>query len=185
MKKYLYIIPLSTAICLTACEGDAQKTENNTEQNDSTATTELKNFEELDLNQWGFNMSIMIPDAASSGDPEVKLTERGALEVKVGQGFGVEIMYGEGDIELLKMDLNEDLVFKSEIVKEEPNGIIYKQTIPGSGVDTQNHFFYKQQIGTDIYEIRDIMEYDYGMGMVEKMFEAAKTLKEKKAEATV
>ena len=42
---------------------------------------------------------------------------------------------------LLDLDLEEDLVFKSEIIKEEENALIYKQDIPDSGVKTQNHFF--------------------------------------------
>ena len=86
-------------------------------------------------------------------------------------------MFGEGDIEVLKTDLKEDLVFKSEVVKEEENALVYKQDIPDSGVKTQNQFFYKAVIGTDIYEVRDIMEGEYGMGMIEKMLEASKTLK--------
>ncbi|MCB0380930.1 MAG: hypothetical protein KDD24_06695, partial [Flavobacteriales bacterium] len=80
----------------------------------------------------------------------------------------------------LKMDLKEDLVFTSEIIKEEPNALIYKQDIPDSGIKTQNHFFYKAQIGTDVYEVRDLIDGSYGLGMIESMLNAAKTLRELK-----
>ena len=86
-------------------------------------------------------------------------------------------MYGEGDLELLKMDLKEDLVFSHKIIKEEENALVYSRDIPDSGVKTQNHFFYKAVVGNDIYEVRDLMDGDYGQGMIEEMLSAAKTIK--------
>jgi hypothetical protein len=86
-------------------------------------------------------------------------------------------MYGEGDIELLKMDLKEDLVFSHEIIKEEENALIYSQDIPDAGVKTQNHFFYKAQVGNEIFEVREILDGEYGKGMIEEMLAAAKTIK--------
>lgn len=168
--KYFGII--FTILIFSACGGD--------EQVDENPVVELKGYEELDLNPWGFQMVIMIPNAEENGEPLVELTERGALEIVVGQTFGIEIMFGEGDIELLKMDLKDDLVFASEIIKEEPNALIYKQDIPDSGIKTQNHFFYKSQIGTDIYEVRDLIDGTYGSGMIESMLNAAKTIRESK-----
>ncbi|OFY92925.1 MAG: hypothetical protein A3K10_14875 [Bacteroidetes bacterium RIFCSPLOWO2_12_FULL_31_6] len=146
---------------------------------------ELKGFEELDLSQWGFNLTVMVPNKELNGDPQVTLTERGALEVVVGADFGLEIMYGEGDIELLKMDLKEDLVFTSEITKEDSVSIIYTQDIPNSGVKTQNHFLYKAVVGTDIYEVRDVIDGEYGSGMIEIMLNASRTLKANKVQEAV
>lgn len=173
MKKLSYLLLAISFTALIACGGDnSETTEETTEEQ-----VELKGFEQLDLTEYGFNLSVMVPAAETHGDASVVLTERGALEIAVGQDFGIEIMYGEGDIELLKTDLQDDLVFKSEIIKEEDNAIVYKQDIPDSGVKTQNHFFYKAVVGTDVYEVRDLMEGEYGEGMIEKMLEAAKTLK--------
>lgn len=170
--KYFGIIV--SILLITSCGGD------DTKQAVENAPIELKGYEELDLNPWGFQMAIMVPNAEDNGEPQVVLTERGALEIVVGQTYGIEIMFGEGDIELLKMDLKEDLVFTSEIIKEEPNALIYKQDIPDSGIKTQNHFFYKAQIGTDVYEVRDLIDGSYGQGMIESMLNAAKTLRELK-----
>jgi hypothetical protein len=159
------------ALSFTACGGDDNGTDEILE------TVELKGYEELNLSEWGFQLTVMVPEAEIHGDPEVILTERGALEILVGLDFGLEIMFGEGDIKLLKMDLKDDLVFTSEIVKEEENAIIYKQDIPDSGVKTQNHFLFKAEVGSDVYEIRDIVDGEFGAGMIEKMLEAAKTVK--------
>lgn len=172
MKQLAILFSILSLLAFTSCGGD---TTDNPEE--GTEEVVLKGFEELNLSEWGFNLSIMVPEAETNGNPEVVLTERGALEIVVGIDFGIEIMYGEGDLELLKSDLNDNLVFKSEIIKEEENALVYSQDIPDSGVKTQNHFFYKAVVGSDIYEVRDIMEGDYGSGMIEKMLEAAKTIK--------
>ena len=171
MKSIKYFGIIFTLLIFSACGGDEVV---------KAPPIELKGYEALDLNPWGFQMSVMVPNAEENGEPEVNLSERGALEIQVGQAFGIEIMFGEGDIELLKMDLKEDLVFSSEIIKEEENAIIYKQDIPDSGIKTQNHFFYKAQIGTTVYEVRDLIDGSYGSGMIENMLNAAKTLRELK-----
>lgn len=182
MKKVTYLLATIIALSFTACGGGEGE-----ENDETTETVELKGFEEINLSEYGFDLIVMVPKADIHGDPEIVLTERGALEIIVGLDFGLEIMYGEGDIALLKMDLKEDLVFISEIVKEEKNAIIYTQEIPDSGVKTQNHFLYKAEVGMDIYEIRDIIDGEFGAGMIEKMLEAAKTIKSSvnKTEETV
>ncbi len=173
MRKLAYLFIIIITLLITACGGDKVD-----EPIDETVeTVKLKGFEELNLSEWGFDLTVMVPQADIHGNPEVVLTERGALEIVVGLDFGLEIMFGEGDIELLKMDLQEDLVFISEIIKEEENAIIYTQDIPDSGVKTQNHFLYKAEVGTDVFEVRDILDGEYGSGMIEKMLEAAKTIK--------
>ena len=171
MSRLTYLFAIIIALSFTACGGEEQGTDETVE------TVELKGYEELNLAEWGFDLTIMIPEAEIHGDPEVVLTERGALEIIVGTGFGIEIMYGEADIALLKTDLQEDLVFTSEIIKEEEKAIIYSQNIPDAGVKTQNHFLYKAEVGTEVFEIRDVIDGEYGTGMIEKMLQAAKTIK--------
>ena len=176
MKRLTYLFVTIFVLSFAACGGDTDATDETVE------TVELKGFEELNLSEWGFDLTVMVPEADTHGDPEVLLTERGALEIVVGLDFGLEIMFGEGDIALLKMDLQDDLVFTSEIIKEEDNAIIYTQDIPDSGVKTQNHFLYKAEVGTDIFEVRDILDGEFGEGMIEKMLSAAKTIKSSRTE---
>lgn len=168
MKNLIYLF-LSVAL-LTACgdSGDIDESKGD--------SVKIKGYEELDLTPWGFEMSLMVPNADMNGEPDVVLTERGALEIVVGTSFGIEIMFGEGNMELLKTDLKEDLVFVSDIVTEEADLLVYTQNIPNSEIKTLNHFFYKKQIGADTYEIRDIMGVDYSMEMIEKMVKAVKTI---------
>jgi len=181
MNKLIYFILLIITPIIFSCGNKDPKT---TKDGNVAEAPTLKGYELLDLSQWGFDMTLMVPNAKDNGDPNVKLTERGALEVSVGQNFGVEIMYGEGDINLLKEDLNEDLVFTSKIIKEDKDALVYQQEIPNSGVKTQYHFFYKTQIGADIYEVRDLRENEYGEGLINKMLDAAKTLQAVKPQPT-
>ncbi|KJS07548.1 MAG: hypothetical protein VR77_00550 [Flavobacteriales bacterium BRH_c54] len=172
MKNTTFIfLAIFSTFLFVACGDDNNATDETQE------VVQLKGHEELDLNQWGFPMAIMVPDAENHGEPQVVLTNRGALEIVVGNSFGIEIMYGEGDIALLKMDLEEDLVFVSEIISEEENLLIYKQDIPESGVKTQHHFFYKATINNDIYEIRDLQSEQFGEKMIQDMIKAVKTLR--------
>lgn len=177
MKNTIFLLSiLFSAVLMVSCGEDntSDSGENNTE---NQTEVKLKNHEEIDFNQWGFPLAMLIPDAENNGEPEVKLTNGGVLEVMVGKTFGVEIMYGEGDIALLKMDLEDDLVFVSEIISEEENLLIYKQDIPDSGVKTQHHFFYKAVINNEIFEIRDLRSETYSQKMIEDMIKAVKSLR--------
>lgn len=167
---FLFLAVFSTFL-FVAC-GDDNNTTDNTQE-----VVQLNGHEELDLRPWGFPMSVMVPDAENNGEAKVTLTDRGALEVIVGQNFGVEIIYGEGDLELFKMFLEEDLVYSSEITKEDSTLLVYKQDIPESGIKTQYHFFYKKLIGNDIYEVRDLQGEQYGEKMIEDMIKAVNTLR--------
>lgn len=172
MKKAIYLLTIITTLTISACGGG--ETENVSEKK---VEVSLKGLEELNLTEYGFDLIIMVPKADINGVAEVALTERGTLEIVIGLDYGLEIMFGEGDIELLKQDLKQDLVFNSEILKEEKNVLIYTQDIPDSGVKTQNHFMYKAVVGSEIYEVRDIVAREFGSGMIEKMLESAKTIK--------
>jgi len=172
MKRALYLITLIAATTFLACgESEVEKF------SDEVKTTSLKGLEELSLTDYGYDLSIMVPRSDMNGAAEVSLTGRGTLEIVIGLDYGVEIMFGDGDIGLLKTDLEENLVFKSEIVKEEKNALIYTQDIPDSGVKIQNHFMYRAEVGLNIYEVKDIAGREYGSGMIEKMLESAKTIK--------
>jgi len=168
MKQIKYLV-IVTLLSLIACNNEATDVEK--KQDD------LKGYEELSLSEWGYDLSIMIPNTEIHGTPKVELTEGGAVKIIVGSNYGVQIEFGEGDIELLKEDLADNLVYTSEIILADSVSLIYKQDIPNSGVKTQHHFFYKANIDSFVYEITDIKEEEYKEGMIIQMLKAVKTLK--------
>jgi len=174
MKKIVYV--LLSFILLNSC-GSSSSGDSDT--NNEEVVKEMKGFEELDLTPWGFEMSLMIPNAEKNGDPEVTLTERGALEIVIGKGFGIEILFGEGNLKLLKTDLEEHPFFETDIIKEEKDALVYKQVIPNSEVKERHHFFYRIELGNDIYEIMDLKEGEFDLNEVEKMLSSAKSIKHK------
>ena len=164
------------ALIITSC-GD----KNNTNNDDDNSSEEvqlpenIKKFVPFDLSPYGYNLEIYIPDS-TQGIPEAELTDWGAIVLTVGNDYGVEINYNDGGLELLKEDLNLSDVFKSTILKEEPEGIVYKQEIPDANI-VKYHFMVVKNFGADVFEIKDLMDNDYTQSAIEKMFEASKTLK--------
>ncbi len=173
MKYGIYLLTIITTLTLVSCGGS----ETDAVKGEAEKVVSTKGLEPLNLTEYGYDLSIMVPKADLNGAADVTLTERGTLEIVIGTDYGLEIMFGEGDIELLKTDLKEDLVFTAEIISEEKNALVYTQDIPDSGVKIQNHFMYKAVVGENTYEIRDLVANEYGLGMVEKMLESAKTIK--------
>lgn len=172
--KILHILFLISGLLLFSC-GDDKTTSNN----DQTGDSLLPHHMIVDLSPYGFLATIQIPDT-TIGLPELNETNWGALEIRVGRNYGISIQSGEGNMELLKKDLKEDLVFTNEIIAETPNSIIYKKTIKNTDIKPLYHFFYFDTIDGYIVEIKSLELEEYTLKDVEKMLESAKTLREKK-----
>lgn len=169
MKNLLFLLLLVSTLYFVSCKTETPVKEE--------PIVKLKGHEELDLTPWGFPMLLLVPDAENNGEAKVEATNRGALEITVGQNFGIEIIYGEGNIELFKTELDEDLVFTAEILREDSTLLVYKQDIPDSGVKTHHHFFFKTTIDNDVYEVRDLQSEQFGESAIEDMIKAVKTLR--------
>jgi hypothetical protein len=183
MKKLAYLLVVLTIsiLLLPAC-GNSTDDKNNDADNTVQLPEKIKKFIPFDLSPYGYNLEIYIPDSLE-GKPEAELTDWGAIILTVGSDYGIEIAYGDGDLSLLKEDLNMSDVFKSTIITEEPEGIVYKQEIPGTNI-VKHHFMVVKNFGADVFEIKDLMENDYTPAAINKMFEAAKTLRKTEPKET-
>jgi len=171
MKKLLYILPLTTAFLL-ACGGGTESTE---ETQDSSATEE--NIEAAqgaatDLSDFGMPYSIVIPDAGSA---EITENDWGGIEIINGEGFMITLSFGEGNLELLKSDLEGDAVYTSTILEEGENYIVYKREIPDAGVTPEVHFMYVASFGEDVIEIQNMKDVTYGEDAIKNMLASAKS----------
>ena len=175
MKQLFTFLSLCAVISLTSCGGEEKPDEGDTQE-----VKELKGHDELDLSEYGYNLSLMVPDE-NVGIPSVEVTDWGNVEIRVGKAFGIQIIEGPGDFDLLKSDLNDDLVFKSEIISEEPDCIIYKRVIPDTQIEPQFNFFYVSKIDGLTYEVQNLKDETYSEGAIKKMVDAVRTLHSNKA----
>ncbi|WKZ74795.1 MAG: hypothetical protein QY303_11670 [Vicingaceae bacterium] len=171
MKKLLIALLFLPALFVVPSCGGGEETP----VEDSSAML-MPNHAWLNLSKYGMEVSIQVPDS-TVGLMEVVHTNSGAVEITVGKNFGIAVLFGEGDIALLKEDLTSDAVFKSEILIDEQGTLMYSRSIPDTEIETQHHFFYTANINNAIYEVKTLEMETYGKKVVEDMLKAAKTLK--------
>lgn len=167
MKNFLFLFSFTAILLFSGCSS------NKTDRDEVAIGPGMM---ELDLSQYGLNLSIMVPDS-TIGTLEVTAQSYGDMEIRVGTYFQIKIAPG-GDLALKKNDLESDLLFKTTIIKEEPDLIIYRSDLP-DGSKSYHHFYAIVKAGEAIYEIRDIEESgeSFSEAIISKMVEAARSLK--------
>ena len=136
----------------------------------------------LDLTNYGKSFVLFVPDTTAA---KLSVTEHpsGALEVRVGKTFAVTINEQAGNIEMKKKDVSEDEVYKlKSYLKDEPTAILWEANFMDKSV---YHFMVNIKIGNSDYCFEDIVsteEEPFSKEAIEKMFEASKSIKEKKKE---
>lgn len=176
MKRLIYLIPV-IALSLIACGGGGEGASSG-EDNAAEGASTMEGVN-TDLSEYGMDYTIVLPENKSVLT-DVVATDWGGIEIRQGESFMLSIAYGEGDIDLLKFDLEEDLVYKSEILEESENHILYKREIEGSGMDPEFHFLYVlSEDGGDAIEIQNLKETSFKEEAIRKMLESAKSLSAK------
>ncbi len=168
MKKFVYFFSV-ILLFFSACSGNKEN---------SDEATAPQGMMELDLAPYGMNCTIMVPDS-TVGNLEVAAQSYGDIEIRVGTFFQMKIAPG-GDLTLRKSDLENDLLFKTTILKEDPAMLIYKSDLP-DGSKSYHHFYMIVNAGGANYEVQDISDSgeSFSEAVVNKMVEAGQTLKVK------
>lgn len=174
MKKLLSLISaLMVVLSIQSC-GEKKKEE--------PAVVAPAGMVVLDLSRFGKPFTIFVPDTTVS---KMEIAEQtwGALEIRIGKDFQISITEDPGDIELRKSDIKGDEInkFKSFIV-EEPATIMWESEI----TKPEFHFYSVQKIGNSTYVFEDIKSTEaepLSRESVQKMLDAAKSMKEVKKEA--
>ena len=174
MKKLLSL--LSAAILITAVQSCGEK------KVEQAAVVAPAGMNVLDLSRFGKPFTLFVPYTVAS-KMEIMEQTWGALEIRIGKDFMLSITEDPGDIELRKTDVKGDEVnkFKSFVV-EEPETIMWESEI----TKPEFHFYSIQKIGTSTYVFEDIKTTEgepLSKEAVQKMLDAAKSLKEVKKEA--
>ena len=179
MKKLFLLLAIPVAMLFTQCGGGA---------NDEPATVEeetvnLGNTIEIDLSKHGFPLSIEVP-APDEDTPEatVDVLDWGALAIKVGKYFQIQIADGEGNIAAKKQSNTDmyDNIYTIQYLVEEETALLYKTEIHGSGIEPEFHFFAVIKAGGRTFEIEDIKGEDsYSEESARRMLDFAKAIKVK------
>ncbi len=174
MNKAIAIVSLFSMVMFSAC-GGGESTGDQAEGQATEESASMQGMKELNLGEYGMDISIMIPDE-NTGMAEV-IAADWSVEIRVGEGFMISVSIGEGDLELLKSDLQEDLVYKSEILDESPSHIVYKREIENSGMEPEHHFFYIADVEGDQYDVQNLKDVTYSKEAIDRMLASAKSIK--------
>ena len=169
MKKILYLMPFAL-LGLFACGNGGESTG----EDESTEKASTMKGAVTDLSPYGLNCVITLPDGESS-QLEINTNDWGGVEIVKGETFMIEMANGDGDLALLKSDLEGDLVYQAEVIEETPEYLLYKREIPGSGMDPEYHFLYVFNNGGDIIEIQNMKSANFNEEAIRKMLESAKS----------
>jgi hypothetical protein len=176
MKKLIYFIPVM-ALAFISCGGGEAGT---SEEGNAEATETEMTGKTIDLSEYGMDFTIVVPDKANL-QTEVIATDWGGVEIIQGENFMLSIAYGEGDLDLLKFDLGEDLVYKSEILEDSPDHLLYKRSIEGADVVPEHHFLYVLKIDGDAVEVQNSKDASFSEEAARAMLKSAMSLKVKSA----
>lgn len=156
-------------------------------QNNIPSSSEIKevsaslipeNAISVDFASHFYPLTMYVPDS-SRGDVVIS-SENDVLDIRVGDIFHMSIGYG-GDLANKKSELQDDLLYKYEMVNEADSVLIYAQILP----DNSNkfyHFYALRKIDGELYEIQDVSEEQaFSKKRIEKMVEFIKTIRSNKA----
>ncbi|MDI1355458.1 MAG: hypothetical protein PSX36_11090 [bacterium] len=136
----------------------------------------------LDLTKYGKPFALFVPDT-SKVRLSITETTSGALEVRVGENFGISINEQATDLALVKSDLKGDDVNKlKNLIIDEASALLWESEI----VQPEFHFFVNQKIENSEYSIEDIKNPEakpFSKEEVQRMFDCAKNLKSIKAQS--
>lgn len=171
MKKLIYILPFA-ALSLLSCGGGEAGSGN--ENSEAVEGNSAMQGVVTDLSEYGMDFTIVLPERKDL-ITNIEANDWGGIEVRQGENFMISIAYGEGDIDLLKFDLEEDLVYKSQVLEEGENFILYKKEIEGSGMDPEYHFLFVQKVNDEAIEIQNLKEAGFNEESARNMLNAAKS----------
>ena len=109
--------------------------------------------------------------------PIIDVLDWGAIEIRVGMAYGIQISGGDGDMALTKEDIAGDDVYGATYIIEEDDAILYSWAIRDTDMEPEYRFFVIKMDGESAYEIRNIVDEPFSEGAAQRMFNIAKAIK--------
>ena len=172
MKKFAYLLMLPLALLFTQCENGGG------EEDIPEETVDLGNVVEVDLNEYGYPLVISLPKAGDQEfEPIIDVLDWGALEIRVGVGFAVQISGGDGNMAQVKEDISLDDVYAATYLVDDPDAILYGWAIKDTEMEPGYRFYVIKMDGDNAWEIRSIDDGDaFTEGPATRMFNIAKAV---------
>ena len=165
IKKAIFLLTATVLFAVQSCKTD-----------DKGNTDPIPGMKEVDLTEYGLNLSIQTPDE-SKGKVDIVVQSIGATEIKVGKGFQVSIKLEDGDIAEKKADIaNDDANKFKRYVIDEPTTIMWESQMADL---PQFHFYTIIKVGTATYVVEDIKDEQFSETAIKTMYESAKAIKAK------
>ncbi|MDQ3192849.1 MAG: hypothetical protein M3Q58_14735 [Bacteroidota bacterium] len=173
MTNYLKILILPVLLIFAGCNG---------EENTTNTEAEIPaGWLQLDLEQpgmhYGLPMVINIPDESiAKGKSEIMEGPFGGTQILAGSDFNLEIMAAPLSMAEKKEEIERSPIFKITYITDEPDMIFYKSEIQDTEI-AQYHFYLVKEIGKGTYGIENVKEEEYSETGIQRMIDAAKSLK--------
>lgn len=134
----------------------------------------------LDISRTGMNLYVVTPDS-TKGALDTVAQSSGEYLIKVGQVFQISVMENGGDIAQRKADITNDDVNKlKKYVIDDATTLMWESGIADL---SEFHFYHIAKVGERTYVFEDIKGEPFTQDAVQKMLDACKLVKEKKAVA--
>jgi len=177
MKNLLLILFIPLAFLFAQCNSEEVE-EENIEEVEQKA--DLGNVDEIDLEEFGFQLTINVPaKSPTTPEPLIDVLDWGAVEIRVGKNYQIQISAGEGDIAQRKSDINLDDIYETTFIIDEENVLFYSSKIRGTEMDPEFHFFAIISDGNKAFEVEDIKGEIFSEAVANRMLDFAKTIKAK------
>lgn len=168
---------IPTMMTLQGCGGEDPGNGNDTTAVDNTPVINMEGMTEFPMTDGGLDFKMMVPDEDhAKATPELSFNEgAGYYELRVGERFWFTITEDEPDFEMKKADLNDDLLFKNDFLKDEDGLLIYESTLPDESKSFVR-FYMVKEIGGRKFIFEDEKMGEFTRGNIDKMVNAINTM---------
>ena len=166
MKKALILFAAPVILFIASCGGPKVEEE-----------VILPGMMKVEFSVAGDVLSMIIPDS-TKGKLDIVEQSWGATEIKIGSHFQISVEQLEGDVPLVKSDIDGDDVFElQQYIIDKPSIIFWEAKIPIMP-SSNFHFYSVSQVANKSYIMKDIeCGLAYTEAEVQTMVDASKTLK--------
>lgn len=169
-------VAIVATLLLNACSLEPNDTQSKESAAVDSATP--KGMVTVDLSPYGLDARMVVPGRQRTGvDPSVMLDENTShLRVRSGKSYNVVLREEPTDMEMIKEDLTQDLMFTNEILSDDGHSILYKRSLP-DGSMALFHFATVVDDGQRRVVLKSDALGEYSQPQAERMRESSLSLK--------